>query len=443
MAVNSGACFALMGIALLETEVGTRRAQRVADMLAGITLLLVTLALVGYFYDVKALYSFDRYAGMALPTALTFFVLASGTLLAGAERGTVRVLLGQDAGAVLARRMLPPAVLVPLALGWLWLVAGRNEWVGREAGVSLFVVATGTIFVALVLRYAFIVRRTDMERERARREAELARGSAEEARRRAEEAQRAAEAANVAKSEFLAMMSHELRTPLNAIRGYAELLDMGVRGPVTEAQRADLARIKQSERHLLGLIDDLLNFTRIERGELTYTLRPVRAATAVQEVGAMIGPQMRARPVRYEPADIDPALFVHADPDRLQQILLNLLSNAVKFSEPGGRIAVAMSADDDAVRITVEDEGRGIPSSMLESIFDPFVQVDASHTRTTSGVGLGLAISRQLARAMNGDLTVESRLGAGSKFTLRLRRVKEHAGAALRSALLREPVSHG
>jgi signal transduction histidine kinase len=438
MAVNSGACFALMGVALLETEVGTRRAQRVADMLAGITLLLVTTALVGYFYDVKALYSFDRYAGMALPTALTFGMLASGTLLAGAERGTVRVLLGQDAGAVLARRMLPPALLVPLALGWLWLLARRREWVGREAGVSLFVVATGTIFVALVLRYALAVRRTDMERERARREAELARGSAEEARRRAEEAQRAAEAANVAKSDFLAMMSHELRTPLNAIRGYAELLDMGVRGPVTDAQRADLARIKQSERHLLGLIDDLLNFTRIERGELTYTLRAVRAATAVQEVGALIGPQMRARPVRYEPAEIDPTLFVHADPDRLQQILLNLLSNAVKFSEPGGRVAVLVGADDDAVRITVEDEGRGIPPSMLESIFDPFVQVDASHTRTTSGVGLGLALSRQLARAMDGDLTVESRLGAGSQFTLRMRRLKESAGIAARGAFSRE-----
>jgi signal transduction histidine kinase len=133
---------------------------------------------------------------------------------------------------------------------------------------------------------------------------------------------------------------------------------------------------------------------------------------------------MRARPIRYEPAEIDPSVLVRADPDRLQQILLNLLSNAVKFSEAGGRVAVTMDADDEEVRITVEDEGRGIPESMLDSIFDPFVQVDAGHTRTTSGVGLGLAISRQLARAMNGDLTVQSQLGAGSKFTLTLTRMQ-------------------
>jgi signal transduction histidine kinase len=425
MAVNSAAAFALLGAALLATNAGTRRAQRLADITAGIALLISATALVGYLYDVKALYELDQFAGMSLPTALGFAVLASGTLLAGVEWGAVRLLIGGDGGAVLARRLLPAALLVPLALGRLWLIARENQWVGRETGVSLFVVMTATIFVWLVLRIALVVRRTDVARERARREAELARGAAEESLHQAEAAQRAAESANVAKSDFLAMMSHELRTPLNAIRGYAELIDMGVRGPVTEAQRADLARIKVSERHLLGLIDDLLNFTRIERGELTYALRPTRVAAAVEEVGTLIAPQMRARPIVYEPASVDSSLFVRADPDRLQQILLNLLSNAVKFSAQGGRVAVRVDAEEHEVRMLVEDEGRGIPADMLDAIFDPFVQVDGGHTRTTSGVGLGLAISRQLARAMHGDLTVESRIGEGSCFTLRLARVRE------------------
>jgi signal transduction histidine kinase len=437
IAANSGVSFTLLGASLLALSSRLHGRERVADTLAVPALLIAAAALIGYLYGVRAMYSIDRYAGMALPTAIAFSLLGSGVVLANGNRGVLGLVVGADAGAVLARRLLFAAILVPVGLGWLWLVGRRSAWFSRETGVALFVVLTSASFVAVVLRSALAVRRTDRERERARQDAEVARISAETAQHRAEEAQQRAEAANLAKSDFLAMMSHELRTPLNAIRGYAQLLALGVRGPVTDAQRADLARIGQSERHLLGLIEDLLNFTRIERGHLEYDLRPVAVVQALDDVLILIAPQMRAKGIEYKVSPVDPAIAVRADDVRLQQILLNLLSNAVKFGAPGGHVAVTCAHDEHNVRIHVEDNGRGIPPDKLEAIFDPFVQVDGGLTRTATGIGLGLAISRQLARAMHGDLTAESKLGIGATFILCLPRVESSTNVEARRPVAR------
>ena len=235
----------------------------------------------------------------------------------------------------------------------------------------------------------------------------------------AEAARKAAEAANRSKGEFLAVMSHELRTPLNAIGGYAELIELGVRGPVTDEQRADLARIQQSQKHLLGLINQVLNYTRIESGSLLYELTRVPLREAVEEAEVLVMPQVRAKQLAYALADCDPTLVVRADREKLQQILLNLLSNAIKFTPPGGHITVSGGRSEAGhVRLTVSDTGVGIEPDKLEVIFEPFVQVDAKLTRRQEGVGLGLAISRDLARGMHGDLTVVSAPGAGSTFTV-------------------------
>jgi len=236
-------------------------------------------------------------------------------------------------------------------------------------------------------------------------------------------ARAAAEAANRSKGEFLAVMSHELRTPLNAIDGYAELLELGVHGPLTEAQREDVRRIRRSERHLLGLIDQVLNFTRVEAGTVTYDLVAVPIEDMIATCDAMTAPQRRARRLAFEFGGCPPGLRVHADPDRLQQIILNLMTNAIKFTEPGGRIMLTCAVEGETVRISVQDTGRGIAPEQMERIFEPFVQVDARYTRAHEGVGLGLAISRDLARRMGGDLTVRSTPGAGSTFTLVLARV--------------------
>jgi signal transduction histidine kinase len=229
-----------------------------------------------------------------------------------------------------------------------------------------------------------------------------------------------AEEANRIKGEFLAVMSHELRTPLNAIGGYAELIELGVRGPITEQQRDDLRRIQQSQRHLLGLINQVLNYTRVDTGTVRYDIADVRVGDALEQAEALILPQLRAKQLgcTVEPCRAD--LIVRADPDKLQQILLNLLTNAVKFTKPGGEVRIACTAGDAAVAISVADTGIGIAADKITSVFEPFVQVDAKLTRVHDGVGLGLAISRDLARGMGGELGVESQLGVGSKFTLTL-----------------------
>jgi signal transduction histidine kinase len=238
-----------------------------------------------------------------------------------------------------------------------------------------------------------------------------------------------AEAANKAKAEFLANMSHELRTPLNAIGGYADLLLEGVRGAITGEQRADIERIKRSQHHLLGLINDILNFARIEAGRVRFDLADVPIGRVLGNLETLIAPQLREKGVRYEYRQCDERLVARVDGERLQQILLNLLSNAVKFTPRGGDIEVSCEAAGDMLVVRVRDTGVGIPADKRESIFEPFVQLDRGQSAHHAGTGLGLAISRDLARAMGGDLSVESTLDVGSTFTLTVPRTRDAAAS--------------
>jgi PAS domain S-box-containing protein len=237
----------------------------------------------------------------------------------------------------------------------------------------------------------------------------------EDARRLAE-----AEASSRTKSEFLRAMSHELRTPINATIGYAELIDLGIRGPVTEEQREYLARIRSSQEHLLGIITDLLNYSRIEAGQLRYDLAPVPVHVLVDAVLAMVEPQATAKGLVIEHGACAAGLVALADRTKTEQIVLNLLSNAVKFTLEGGRITVSCAPRRDQVAVVVTDTGPGIPAAQQGAIFEPFVQLGRSLTSAHEGTGLGLSISRDLARAMGGDVSVESVEGEGATFTLAL-----------------------
>jgi signal transduction histidine kinase/putative methionine-R-sulfoxide reductase with GAF domain len=238
----------------------------------------------------------------------------------------------------------------------------------------------------------------------------------EQLERRSDEANEA----NRAKSTFLAAMSHELRTPLNAIIGYAQLLEIGVHGSLEEKQREDLQRISRSGQHLLGLINDILNYAKVEAGRVEYDIEPVPVRPILIRVEEMIAPQARAKSIDYSVQDDCPNERACADPEKLTQIIVNLLSNAVRFTEPGGGIRVRCSHDADRMTIEVIDSGIGIPADKLRAIFEPFVQVNQEYTSQRQGTGLGLAISRDLARGMGGDLTVQSAVGRGSTFTLTL-----------------------
>ena len=233
-------------------------------------------------------------------------------------------------------------------------------------------------------------------------------------------ARKEAEEANAAKSQFLATMSHELRTPLNAIAGYAQLLTLGVRGPITQEQKADLDRIDRSQRHLLSLINDVLNFAKIEAGHVTVDTAPITIEPVIQSLKEFVEPQLREKELHFEMPPNIPVCDVCGDPDKVRQILINLLSNAIKFTPEGGHIALECEEGESEVFISVRDDGAGIPEDKLQAIFEPFVQVNRDYASKHEGTGLGLSISRDLARRMGGDLTVVSTLGDGSTFTLTL-----------------------
>jgi signal transduction histidine kinase len=243
------------------------------------------------------------------------------------------------------------------------------------------------------------------------------------------DARAAAEAANRAKAAFLASMSHELRTPLQAALGFAQLMRSGLYGPVTDGQAEVLGRVERSQLHLARLIDDILDFARIEAGRVRIHLEPVPIAHVFADLAPLVEPQAAAKRVMLKFIPVPARLCVTADGHRLQQILINLVGNAIKFTPEAGTVRVEAVRDGVRAKIRVSDTGLGIPADRLQSIFEPFVQVDAEFTRTASGAGLGLSISRDLARMMNGDLTVESGLGKGSTFSVSLPAVADDATA--------------
>ena len=229
-----------------------------------------------------------------------------------------------------------------------------------------------------------------------------------------------AQEANMAKMQFLATMSHELRTPLNAIGGHVQLMELGILGPVTEKQAEALGRVRRAEAHLLGLINDVLNFAKIEAGRVTFNVQAVSLEKLFDGMDALIEPQVQGKGLSYTRLNQCDGVCVRADVEKARQVILNLLSNSVKFTNAGGRIVVECISDERMAHIRVQDTGIGIAPEVLESMFEPFVQVRQQYDATNEGTGLGLAISRDLARAMDGDLEAESTPGSGSTFTFTL-----------------------
>jgi signal transduction histidine kinase len=585
-AVNSTIVMIVDGIALLCADTYTRRGRRPTEGLATVGALIAFTAIVGYMYRVPGLYSFGPRTGMALLTAIMLLTLSLGVLFVRPHRGMISLITAADPSGAMVRRFIPAAMIVPIGLGALWLLARQGGWVTHEGGVSTFVGAVVVTFLMFVMRAGSVIRVTDAERDELLVKAESARAAAERAADRAgrlrrtaealsgaltpiavarvivsegqpalgasasevallspdgvvlelmavsglpsdvadawrrfpvtsrvplaeavlttesvvlaspedimrrypdlapvldrvnvramivmamivdgrplgslafsfnsprtfdenditftrtlgqqcaqalerarlfgaEQSARAeAEAANRAKTEFLAMMSHELRTPLNAIAGYTELLELGISGPVSDMQREQLGRIRRSQRHLLGIIEDLLDLSRLEHGmPADIELGPVPVHDTLGSLEALIAPQLRARNLTYIYNPGEGELIAYGNRARVEQIVLNLLSNAIKYTAPGGRIGLSSEIHAGRVEIRVSDTGHGVPREKLDSIFEPFTRVEMDLTRTTEGTGLGLAISRHLARAMMGDLTARSEVGRGSIFTLTL-----------------------
>ena len=292
------------------------------------------------------------------------------------------------------------------------------QWSGRRLGSVSFLFAEPRRFDAGLRAFLeTLARQCAQALERARLYA-LERRAREEA----EAARAEAQSANVAKGQFLAMMSHDLRTPINATLGYLDLMGLEIRGPLTAEQRHDVERMQRSQRVLLALVNEVLDYTRVEAGRAEVRRDRLALRDIVADVVPIVEPLARQKGLTFDLAPVPDAAAI-GDADRVRQVLLNLLSNAVKFTDAGGIIRLETEADERRVRVRVIDTGRGIPEERLPSVFEPFVQVerDADPTKR-DGIGLGLAIARELARAMEGDLTATSVRGVGSRFTLSLPR---------------------
>jgi signal transduction histidine kinase len=242
----------------------------------------------------------------------------------------------------------------------------------------------------------------------------------ERSREQLREARDVATVANRTKAEFMAVMSHELRTPLNAIAGYAELLALGVSGPLTPKQSDAVARIRSNEEHLLALIDDVLSFAKIEAGRIPVEPQAVAVCEELDSLEPLLRPDLERHELSYIWNGCDPTLMVTADPVKLRQILLNVLGNAIKFTPPQGSVELTALRSGDRVAIRVSDTGIGIEQDKIDRVFEPFFQIQTGTTREYPGVGLGLAISRDFARAMGGDIQVVSAPGRGSVVTIEL-----------------------
>lgn len=419
IAINSASTLLLYALALLLIPHDRRERDFRAQMFATPALLVPLVALLGYVFGVKGMYSLSQSSGMAVPTAIGHIVLGVGILFANRERGVPALLMDEGAAGVLTRRLLPAAVIAPVLLGLFRLAGETAGFYETEFGVSLFTVSSIVTFVMLVLWSARALRESDKERVDLLAMEKKAREIAEKARAEAEAARAEAERANTSKTDFLAVMSHELRTPLTAIMGYEELLSDGITGPVTELQRQQLGRINASARHLLGLIDEILTFARVDVGRERVRWESMSINQTLTVAAGLVEPLAAAKKLKYIVELLDEDQVIQTDQTKFRQMLVNLLENAVKFTEKGEvRLSCAVRAA--MLELRIADTGVGIDAGNIEHVFDPFWQEEQSATRKAGGTGLGLSVTRKLARLLGGEVTVASRLGSGTTFLLKL-----------------------
>jgi signal transduction histidine kinase len=388
-------------------------------MFAAPGLFIALVAILGYVFDVRGMYSLSQSSGMALPTAIAHLILGVGIIFAVRDRGVASLLMDEGAAGLLTRRLLPAALLAPVVLGIVRLAGESAGIYETEFGTSLFALASILIYVVLVLWSARVLRNSDKERVDLLALEQQARAHAERARAEAETARAEAERANNSKTDFLAVMSHELRTPLTAIMGYEELLSDGITGPVTELQRQQLGRINASARHLLGLIDEILTFARVDIGRERVRWESMSVNHTLNDAASLVQPMAADKKLKFVVELLNEDQSIQTDSTKLRQMLVNLLSNGIKFTDKG-EVRLGCAVNSSTLEVRIADTGVGIAAENIEDVFEPFWQAEQTATRKTGGTGLGLSVTRKLARLLGGDVTVASRMGAGTTFLLTL-----------------------
>jgi signal transduction histidine kinase/CheY-like chemotaxis protein len=418
--------FVLAGSALLLLDVQTRRGRRPAELLSAACAIIAFLALIAYSYGIVVYYRTSTYVPMSFPGAIAFFVLAIGILFARPDKGAVAIIASDTAGGLLARLLLPLALLLPLLLGALRRKGESAGWFSSDLGVALFATFFIVFFLVAIWWTTRLLFRSDMQRKAA--EEKVRQANAELERRVAE---RTAELhtvneelrqASKAKDDFMSVLSHELRTPLTPALAAASYLADNV-GKVPSAEfGGELDVIRRNIQLEARLIDDLLDLTRISRGKIELHLGHVDAHRLIREAATMAANDIAQKQLTVSTSLGAQEHHIWADAIRIQQVFWNLINNAVKFTAAGGTIAIATSNDElGRFQFRITDTGIGIEPERKAALFKAFEQGERAVTRQFGGLGLGLAIAKSLVELHHGTIEVESDgRSRGASFTVTL-----------------------
>ncbi|MCC5834710.1 MAG: response regulator [Opitutales bacterium] len=420
MAPNTALAFLLLGIAALLAESRRSALRTVGPFFTLAVFLLAWLALLGYAYSTQALYGFGRFIPMAMSTAGSFCIVSVGLLCARPHASFMTTLTGEAPGSVMLRRLLVVILTVPPLLSGIRIWGTHNGWMDDETGTNIVTIANMLILTAVVWFSAIRLNRSHDRRKRTEEDLIKARQEAE--------------AASRTKSQFLANMSHELRTPLNSVIGFSEILADETFGSLNSKQHKYIDNITGSGRHLLELINDILDLSKIEADRMKFEPSTTNVKTTVQGALSIVG-SLASRKNISVTADVEPSIpEAWLDTSKFKQILYNLLSNAIKFTPDGGCVKVtarqvpesekarftAQPSIDSGplLEVSVEDNGIGISPKDYHRLFKEFEQLDAGYARKQEGTGLGLALTRRLVELHGGTIWAESEgiEGKGSLF---------------------------